>query len=287
MAAEGLHYDQSTATIHMSQRMPRTSLLESRPMKTTRGAVLEALERGEFYLVYQPIVDLLTRRTVGLEALVRWLHPSDGELGPDTFIEQFERNGAIADLGVWVTRTAMAEASEWHRAARAKDRDLYLSVNVSGYELQQLTYSEALVSTCGEFEHRCQDLRVEVIESDFDLAGPDVHSNLATLRGESVRLVIDDFGTGASTIERILEVGADAIKLDRTLIADLEENPDRYESIVAVVAAAELAGVEVVAEGIERESQYALLLKAGCRFGQGYLFSRPVRAADVPSILDV
>jgi len=256
-------------------------------MHTTRGAVLEALERDEFYLVYQPIVELATRRTVGLEALVRWLHPSDGELSPATFIEQFERNGAITDLGAWVTRRAMAEASEWHRAARAKDRELYLSVNVSGFELQQLTYSPALVSMCNDFEHRCQDLRVEIIESEFDLGGPDVRANLATLRKEEVRVVIDDFGTGASTVDRLLEISADAIKLDASLIADLEDNSERFASIAAVVAAGDLAGVEVVAEGIERESQHDLLLRAGCRFGQGYLFSRPVRAENVPTILDV
>lgn len=256
-------------------------------MTSTRSDVLEALDRGEFYLVYQPIVDLQTRNTVGLEALVRWRHPVNGELSPAVFIEEFERNGAIADLGVWVTRTAMAEASEWHRAARDKNRELYLSVNVSGYELQQYTYSVALVTMCDDFKHRCQDLRVEVIESEFDLGGREVKKNLETLRKEEIKVMIDDFGTGASTVDRLVEVSADAVKLDATLIADIETNPARPQAIAAVVAAAHLAGLEVIAEGIERETQFELLAVAGCRFGQGYLFSAPVRAADVPAILDV
>lgn len=255
-------------------------------MNITSDGVRSSLERDEFRLVYQPIVLLETRKAVGLEALVRWHHPELGELGPVTFIQEFERNGAIADLGVWVTKRAMTEASAWHRAAQEQGRELYLSVNVSGYELQQLAYSSAVVTMCDDFQHRCQDLRVEVIESEFDLGGQGVKRNLATLRSQKIKVVIDDFGTGASTAERLVEIDADALKLDMSLIADIESNPTRLEQIAAVVAAAELAGLEVVAEGIERESQLELLLAAGCVFGQGYLFSRPVAASEVPLLLD-
>lgn len=255
-------------------------------MLTTRDAVAAALHRDEFRLVYQPIVELSSGKTVGLEALVRWAHPELGEVGPVNFIQDFERSGAIEDLGVWVTKRAMTEAAEWHRAARERGRDLYLSVNVSGYELQQLAYSVSLVTMCDDFQHRCQDLRVEVIESEFDLGGDDVKANLATLRREQIKVVIDDFGTGASTVERFIEVDADALKLDRSLIADIETAPERAEIISAVASAARLAGLEVVAEGIERTSQLEVLLAAGCTYGQGYLFSRPVPASSVPSILD-
>ena len=99
-------------------------------MLTTREAVAAALDRDEFRLVYQPIVELSSGKTVGLEALVRWAHPELGEVGPVNFIQDFERSGAIEDLGVWVTKRAMTEAAEWHRAARERGRDLYLSVNV-------------------------------------------------------------------------------------------------------------------------------------------------------------
>ncbi|MGV8969798.1 MAG: EAL domain-containing protein [Microbacteriaceae bacterium] len=255
-------------------------------MLTTRDDVKTALERDEFRLVYQPIVSLDTLRPVGLEALVRWLHPTHGELGPVKFIEQFERNGAIADLGVWVTRRAMSEAAVWHKAAREKGTDLYLSVNASGYELQQIAYSASLVSMCDDFQHRCQDLRVEIIESEFDLGGDGVSANLTTLRSEEIKVMIDDFGIGASTVERIVEVNADAVKLDASLIRDLENNSSVLELISSVVSAAQLAGIEVVAEGIERQSQLDLLREAGCMFGQGYLFARPVSAAEVPALLE-
>jgi EAL domain-containing protein (putative c-di-GMP-specific phosphodiesterase class I) len=255
-------------------------------MKTTRDSARLALERDEFRLVYQPIVRIDTLQTVGLEALVRWRHPERGELGPATFIEDFERSGAITDLGVWVTRRAMTEAAEWHQAARDKGRDLYLSVNASGYELQQVAYSASLVSMCEDFKHRHQDLRVEIIESQFDLGGHDVSVNLTRLREEHIKVMIDDFGAGASTAERLIAVNADAVKLDASLISDIEHMPDRLSMIAAVVVAAQLVGVEVVAEGIERQSQLDLLRDAGCIFGQGFLIARPVTASGVPFLLE-
>lgn len=256
-------------------------------MTPTRPAVLDALDRGEFYLVYQPIVDLQTRQTVGLEALVRWLHPQKGQLSPDVFIEEFESNGAIADLGVWVTSTAITEAADWHPAIRAKNRELYLSINASGFELQQPGYAASLVAVCQGLKHRYQDLRVEVIESHFDLGGPQVRKNLTTLRTKGIMVVIDDFGKGASTVDRLLQIDADAVKFDAELIADLETNTSRPAAIHAVAEAAHLAGLEVIAEGIERDTQLTMLAELGCRFGQGYLFSEPVVAAEVPAILGV
>ncbi len=257
------------------------------PMEPSRPSVIESLDHGEFSLVYQPIVDLESWTTVGLEVLVRWHHPVDGELSPGGFIKEFERNGAIADLGTWVTRRAMDEALEWQREAVARGREFYLSVNVSGYELQQPDYSASLVAMCDEAEYLCKFLRVEVLESEFDLGGEAVRKNLATLRQKHIMVMIDDFGTGASTVDRLIEIDADAIKLDASVIADIDTNPARPQAISAVTSAAELAGLEVIAEGIERDSQVALLAAVGCRYGQGYLFSAPVAADAVPDILEV
>jgi EAL domain-containing protein (putative c-di-GMP-specific phosphodiesterase class I) len=248
-------------------------------------AARQAIERGDFHLVYQPVVELATRRTVGLEALVRWTHPIHGELGPVLFIEQFERNGAIADLGVWVTKRAMTEAADWHRAAREAGRDLYLSVNVSGFELQQADYGTALVSMCDDFEHRCQELRVEVIESEFDLGGSQVAANLASLRSEDVMVLIDDYGTGASTVSRTIEIDADGIKIDRGLILEIDTDPEQLARVNRIHAAATTAGLEVIVEGIETEVQAEILASHGFAYGQGYLFSRPVPAESVAALL--
>ncbi len=256
-------------------------------MQLSRQHVATALASDEFFLAYQPIVELASRRTVGLEALVRWMHPVDGELAPGVFIGEFERIGAVADLGVWVARRAMAEASEWHKAAREAGRDLFLSINVSGYELQQPEYSEALVTLCDDFAHRCQDLQVEVIESDFDLRGPAVRANLQALRREEIKVLVDDFGAGASTVERVSSLDADGIKIDRSLINGIESDALAQDLLDGILALAGSAGMHVIAEGIETQAQLSVLVEHGCTYGQGFLFSRPVPAASVPDILAV
>jgi len=254
-------------------------------VKVSRTAIRLALDRDEFRLVYQPIVSLTTREAVGLEALVRWSHPTRGEIAPNAFIEVFETNGAIADLGRWVAQRAMTEAAEWHRRAREREQELWLSVNISGCELQQRTYSEVVVTMCDDFQHRCQDLRVEVIESQFDFDRDDVRSNLETLRREGIRVMVDDYGKGSSDVHRLIELTADALKLDIALIADIETNAERRVYLQKLSVIADRAGVELIAEGIERESQLSILIEHGFAFGQGFLFSQPVPASGVGSVL--
>ncbi|MDP3208225.1 MAG: EAL domain-containing protein [Rhodoglobus sp.] len=256
-------------------------------MQLTREGVADSLRGDQFFLAYQPIVHLETRSTVGLEALVRWMHPVDGELAPGIFIGEFERIGAVADLGVWVARRALHEASEWHRSAREAGRELFLSINVSGYELQQPDYSAALVVLCDDFAHRCQDLQVEVIESDFDMTGPEVRANLQALRREQIKVLVDDFGAGASDVKRVSSLDADGIKIDRSLIEGIETDAAAQDLLDGILALAASADMHVVAEGIETEAQLRVLIEHGCTYGQGFLFSRPVSAADVPDILFV
>ena len=250
-----------------------------------RGSVRTALDQDQFRLVYQPIVMLNTGGVVGFEALARWAHPTRGEVPPSVFIAAFERTGAIATFGEWVVRRALTEAAVWHRRARELDQPLYLSVNVSGYELQQFAYSEAVVTICVDCQHRCQDLRVEVIESYFDLDRQQVRANLETLRRKEVFVMVDDYGTGASDVHRLIELAADAIKLDISMIADIETNADRRRYLEKLSAIARRADLEVVVEGIERESQLAILLALGYQLGQGFLFSPAVPADEVGTLL--
>jgi len=250
-----------------------------------RNTVRTAFDQDEFRLVYQPIVTLDTGDVVGFEALARWAHPTRGEISPADFIPAFERTGAIAAFGEWVVRCAMTEAAVWHRRARELNQPLYLSVNVSGYELQQFAYSEALVTICVDCQHRCQDLRVEVIESFFDLDRQEVRANLETFRRKEVFVMVDDYGTGASDVHRLIELAADAIKLDISMIADIETNADRRRYLEKLSAIARRAGLEVLVEGVERESQLAILLGLGYQLGQGFLFSPAVPAAEVGTLV--
>ena len=254
-------------------------------MDLSPAAARTAIDRNEFHLVYQPIVELVSRATVGLEALVRWTHPLHGEVGPVAFIEEFERNGAIADLGKWVTTQAMSEAADWHRAARDAGRELYLSVNVSGYELQREDYGAALLAMCDSFEHRCQELRVEVLESEFDLGGDIVAANLAALRSEKIEVYIDDFGAGASDLLRTAVVHADGIKIDRGLITEISTDPLQIERVAEILASARALGLAVIVEGIETDDQAAILSSLGFGYGQGYLYSRPIPAAAVAGFI--
>jgi len=249
------------------------------------NSVRAALGQDEFRLVYQPIVTLDTGAVVGFEALARWAHPTRGEVSPADFIPAFERTGSIAAFGEWVVRRAMTEAAVWHRRARELNQPLYLSVNVSGYELQQFAYSEAMVTICVDCQHRCRDLRVEVIESFFDLDRQEVRANLETLRRNEVFVMVDDYGTGASDVHRLIELAADAIKLDISMIADIETNAERRRYLEKLSAIARRAGLEVLVEGIERESQLAILLALGYQLGQGFLFSPAVPAAEVGTLL--
>jgi len=250
-----------------------------------RNTVRTALDQDEFRLVYQPIVTLDTGDVVGFEALARWAHPTRGEISPADFIPAFERTGTIAAFGEWVVRCAMTEAAVWHRRARELNQPLYLSVNVSGYELQQFAYSEALVTICVDCQHRCQDLRVEVIESFFDLDRQEVRANLETFRRKEVFVMVDDYGTGASDVHRLIELAADAIKLDISMIADIETNANRRRYLEKLSAIARRAGLEVLVEGVERESQLAILLGLGYQLGQGFLFSPAVPAAEVGTLV--
>jgi diguanylate cyclase len=128
-------------------------------------------------------------------------------------------------------------------------------------------------------------LRVEVIESEFDLGGTAARDNIERLRLGDIRIMVDDFGSGASNVHRILELTADAVKLDISLIADIETNPERRRYLGKLASVAAKADVEVIAEGIERESQLRILLDEGFQFGQGFLFARPVPAREVERIL--
>jgi diguanylate cyclase (GGDEF)-like protein len=247
---------------------------ESRQRRALEAELRGAIARGELEVHYQTIIALADRHTVGVEALLRWRHPELGLVSPDQFIPIAEDTGLIVPIGAWVIRQACMDARHWPAG-------ITVAVNVSPAQLGRAELSGAVqdaLALSGLPAHR---LELEVTESIFLRDDQSMLEELSRIRAMGVKLVLDDFGTGYSSLGYLRRLPFDKIKIDRSFIADADH--DRHASAVvrAIADLAQNLGMDCVAEGIETEMQAALLYGAGCRLGQGYLFSRPVRFADV------
>ena len=242
-----------------------------------------ALERGELRVHYQPLVDLASDRIVGFEALVRWQHPVRGLVPPLAFIPLAEETGLIVPLGRWVLETACRQAVRWHASRPGGPRRL-MSVNLSARQFVQPDLVDQVDSILAETGMDPSLLELEITESVvMDQSEVGVRT-LSRLRDMGVRLVLDDFGTGYSSLSYLRHLPLDTIKIDRTFVAGLDGQADR--SIVeAVISLAHGLRISVVAEGIETEEQFEMLRGMGCDVGQGYLFARPMPAAEAGRLL--
>ncbi len=236
-------------------------------------ALREALTRGDFVVHFQPIVDLDGGQVAGAEALVRWEHPQTGLVHPKDFLPQAESNGMIVLLGEWVLREACRQAAGW--PARADGRLPYLSVNASGRELVDPHYGATVASALADSGLEPERLIIELVESDYDISSLHLLTNLRQLRALGVRTAIDDFGTGSSSLERVQQLGADLLKIDRTFVKGITD-PDHDEPLVeAILAMASALRMRVVAEGVETEAQARWLQRHGATYAQGFLYGRP------------
>lgn len=239
-----------------------------------------AAAKGEFRLAYQPVVDLRDERVVGVEALLRWQHPTRGLVPPGAFLPFAERSGLIMGIGDWVLQEACRQASGWVDALEGA-RPLTMSVNVSGH---QLAAGGGLVESVRRALDQSglapANLTLEVMESalvrDAGAAVRAVHS----LKDLGVRIAIDNVGTGHSLEVSLKRFPVDLLKVDRSLVAALGAT-EQDTTVRTVVALAATLGIEAVAEGIETRGQLATLQSFGCAFGQGYLWSPGRPAADL------
>ena len=244
---------------------------------------LRASRHGEgMELHYQPLVDLATRRIVGVETLVRWRH--SGELmSPADFVPIAEETGLIVPIGNWVLETAGAQVAEWQRLPGWSS--LRLSVNVSARQLEHPSFAAVVARVADGTGLAPETLWLEITESVLLHDVDDARDRLDRLRALGVRIALDDFGTGYSSLTYLRRFPVDAVKLDRSFVAGLEVDPDDVAIVSAVVQMAAALGKDTVAEGIEREGQMDALVSLGCRFGQGYLFSRPLPAEGLADLL--
>ncbi len=237
-----------------------------------RGAV----SRGELQLVYQPVFDLRYGALVSVEALLRWSHPKLGPISPAEFVPIAEDAGLIGAIGQWVLREACRQLAEW----RGSGMDFLphtVAVNVSR---QQLARGETFVR---EVQDALQDaalepqaLIIEVTEREVMAAETPMRSALSRLRSAGVRVAVDDFGVGVSSLSCLHEFPLSLIKIDRSFVREIESRRELSAVVSSVLLLADRLGLECVAEGVETPSQLATLRALGCRFGQGYLFSAPL-----------
>ena len=231
-----------------------------------------ALAEEEFFLEYQPIVDLGTRSLLGVEALVRWRHPQAGVLMPARFIQVVEECGQIGKLGRWVLRQACRDLCAWRRTI-ASGSGLRLAVNISGRHLQHGELAHDVAQALQDSGLEPGNLVIELTESTIMYNTDANLERFHRLKALGVRLAIDDFGTGYSSLSYLHRFPIDILKIDRSFVSRLTNSGQGPELAGAVVTLGETLGLETVAEGIELEQQAAALLALGCVAGQGFLFA--------------
>ena len=234
-----------------------------------------ALERREFQLFYQPIISLATNEVVGLEALLRWQHPVLGLIPPAEFIPIAERTGFIVPLGHWVLQEACVQLKAW-KDSGAGSADLWVSVNVSSLQFNHLGLVDEITAVLGESNLDARCLVLELTESIAMENPTAVKELLMQLRAMGVRVSVDDFGTGHSSLAMLRQLPADSLKVDRSFVRGIEGQKGMVDILNAVTTMARQLGLHVVAEGIEKHEQRALIQSLGCQYGQGYLFARPL-----------
>ncbi|MEY2434408.1 MAG: hypothetical protein QOC92_4133 [Acidimicrobiaceae bacterium] len=243
----------------------------------TESALRQALERGELRVHYQPIFALSDLRPVGVEALVRWQHPTRGLLSPGDFIAVAEESGLIVPIGTWVLAEACRQVAEWNLEL-PEGHALSLSVNLSARQLAEPGLVESVRATLDEvgIDPGTLDLWLEVTET-FVLRDPETAAaRLAELRSLGVRLAVDDFGTGYSSLSYLRQFPVSSLKIDRAFVAGLGSSDEDEAIVLAMVHLAHALGIEVVAEGVESDVQLARLRDIGCDFAQGFLLQVPL-----------
>ena len=250
---------------------------------TVEAELRAALEQGQLSNVYQPIVCPADGRVVGFEALVRWYHPERGTVPPADFIPMAEQNGLIVPLGHQVLREACAEAVRW--PACPDGSELRISVNLSPRQLSDpglVDSVQAVLRVTGLAPDR---LSLEITESAFSDDPARALDVLQRLKELGVCLELDDFGTGYSSLTYVRMFPIDALKIDRSFVSGLCESTEDAAIVAAVISMGRALGVNVVAEGVESEAQASVLQTLGCTLAQGYLFSRPVPASELPGLV--
>lgn len=282
-AAEQLLSEAQTALSAAREAGPGTLMFfdgghgSSRSQLSLISGLRRAIERQEFVMHYQPCVDLHNRQLIGVEALLRWEDPDRGLVPPGEFIPLAEETGLIETIGMWGFRDVCRQAAEWQRQGYVFD----VGVNLSPRQLRQDDLIAQMLEAISETGVEPRHLLIEITESTA-LRDPDhAIEIMCQIARNGLRLAIDDFGVGLSSLSRLRDMPATFLKIDRSFVSDLETSPTGLVMIKTMVQLAENLGMMAHAEGIETELQLRLLRECGCGQGQGFLFSAAVPAAKI------
>jgi len=241
-----------------------------------------ALARGELHLQYQPIVDARDGRLTGVEALLRWTHPSRGAVSPSVFIPFAEQSGQIIELGRWVLERSWSDRHLWQRERPA---EIAMSVNVSAHQFMSTGFAAGVAAVLDRASADPGLLTLEITESVFVRDDERAFVVLAELKEIGVMLALDDFGTGYSSLGYLNTLPIDTIKLDRKFVAKLSHKPGSRAIVAAIIQLAHSLGMTVVSEGVETLEQHLELTELGSDFCQGFYFARPILASSVDALV--
>jgi EAL domain-containing protein (putative c-di-GMP-specific phosphodiesterase class I) len=245
------------------------------------GRLRRAIDRNQFVLYYQPLIELATNGIVGVEALIRWRDGDRGLVMPSQFIPLAERTGMITAISEWVIAEACRQGAEW----REQGLDLYVSVNLPPV-FWQPTAMRQVLATIESFGLSPDRMMVELTESAMMAHQLQDEPIIAELHERGLRLAIDDFGTGHSSLGRLHRMAVTTLKIDRSFVLDLPADRSAAVLVSTMIGLADGLGLQALAEGIETDAQRRWLIDRGCPLGQGFFFSRPVPASNIAGLYE-
>ncbi|MTJ10036.1 MULTISPECIES: bifunctional diguanylate cyclase/phosphodiesterase [unclassified Anabaena] len=263
----------SYSTVIYSKNM-QTQILER---LNVENQLRQAISNQELRLFYQPIVCLKSHKLVGFEALIRWQHPQKGWISPADFIPIAEQTGLIIPLGEWILETACKQMKVWETQLIAH-LPLSLSVNVSGVQLNEPELVPLIIYLHQFLNQQKVNLKLEITETRLMNNTHSIIASLRELRNAGIKISIDDFGTGYSSLSYLQNLPIDTLKIDRSFVCKIADNPQGLGIIQAIITLAHTLGLDIVAEGVETLTQMDYLQSLGCDYGQGYLFSPAITA---------
>jgi diguanylate cyclase (GGDEF)-like protein/PAS domain S-box-containing protein len=290
-SAESLLRDADAAMYRAKEEGRARSAVFAEPMRAkavnrldTEVSLRRALLEDQLEVHYQPLVELPGGKIVGSEALVRWQHPTRGLVAPDEFISIAEETGLIVPLGAGVLREAAQQTKTWQQ--RPGFSELTVAVNLSAVQLKQSDLADMVEAVLRETGLAPSTLEFEITESVLMHDASQATRILESLKALGVRLSVDDFGTGYSSLSYLKRFPIDTVKIDRSFVDGLGQDPADSAIVAAIVGVANALNLETIAEGVETPLQLRELIDLGCTYAQGYLFARPQPAADLDAILD-
>lgn len=242
----------------------------------------KAIDNSEFTLYYQPIIDTQTERIRGLEALIRWQHPVKGLVGPEKFISIAEESGKMIDIGTWVIKSACNFLKELYELGY---RDFHISVNVSAIQLLQNNFSALVCDVLSKENLPPGYLMLEITESVLIKSFDQIISTLLEIRKTGVKIALDDFGCGYSSLTYLRQLPIDVLKIDKTFVNDILQVNNKSCIVGSIIMLAKQMGLSVIAEGVENPEQIAYLKQYNCNAIQGYLISKPIPPKDIADFL--